>query len=258
MVNVAAEGLFGYNRAELIGQSIDVLVPERFRRHHPDHRAHFFAEPQPRAMGIGLELYALHKNGSQFPVEIGLNPIKTELGVIVLATIIDISARKRSDERFRSVVEHAPNAMLMVSTAGLIEMVNAEAVRLFGYEREEMVGQPIEILVPERFRKNHPGLRGSFFADPKSRSMGVGRDLYALRKDGSEFPVEIGLNPIEAGGECFCAGCHHRHLSAQTIGGAGRRKSSRYQCPAGCHSRAVDPRPAVLRDRSCSSCPSSA
>jgi PAS domain S-box-containing protein len=102
-----------------------------------------------------------------------------------------------SAERFRQVVESAPNAMIMVDQDGVIEMVNAQAERVFGYPRAELLGRPVDMLVPERFRDRHPGMRRSYFAEPRSRPMGAGRDLYALRKDGSEFPVEIGLNPIE-------------------------------------------------------------
>jgi PAS domain S-box-containing protein len=107
------------------------------------------------------------------------------------------SALRKSEERFRPVVESAPNAIVMIGPTGLIEMVNSQTERVFGYSRNELLDQPIEMLVPERYRHNHPGLRTSFFADPESRPMGAGRDLYGLRKNGSEFPVEIGLNPIE-------------------------------------------------------------
>jgi two-component system, sensor histidine kinase PdtaS len=102
-----------------------------------------------------------------------------------------------SAEHFRQLVESAPNAMVIVNRDGVIEMVNAQAERVFGYARAELLGQRVEMLVPERFRASHPGMRGAFFADLRSRPTGAGRDLYALRKDGSEFPVEIGLNPIE-------------------------------------------------------------
>ena len=84
----------------------------------------------------------------------------------------------------------------MIGSTGLIEMVNAQTERVFGYSRDELLGKPVEMLVPERYRPNHPGLRTSFFANPVSRPMGAGRDLYGLRKDGSEFPVEIELDPI--------------------------------------------------------------
>ncbi|WP_242442722.1 histidine kinase dimerization/phosphoacceptor domain -containing protein [Magnetospirillum sp. 15-1] len=107
------------------------------------------------------------------------------------------TALRKSEERFRRVVEAAPNAMVMVNAAGVIEMVNAQAERVFGYAREEMLGQSVEILVPDRFRHAHPDLRATFNVDPRSRPMGAGRDLNARRKDGSEFPVEIGLNPID-------------------------------------------------------------
>ena len=106
-------------------------------------------------------------------------------------------ALEKSEARFRQVVESAPNAMVMINASGRIEMINAQAERVFGYSRRELLGQPVEILVPERFRDHHPKLRSAFFHDPQSRPMGAGRDLYGLRKDGSEFPVEIGLNPIE-------------------------------------------------------------
>ena len=197
MVNGQAEVLFGYSRTELLGQPVEMLLPLRFRGSHESQRDSYFLDPHFRTMGVGRELFGLRKDGSEFPVEVGLNPIETDDGLMVLSAIVDISARKRLEERFRRVVEWAPNAMVMIRANGLIELVNSQAEAVFGYPRDEMLGQPVEMLVPERFRSRHPVLRGSFFDDPHSRPMGAGRDLYGLRKDGSEFPVEIGLNPIE-------------------------------------------------------------
>src|SRR4030095_3223952 len=174
-----------------------MLVPQRFRGHHPDLRGSFFGDPKARPMGAGRDLFGLRRNGTEFPVEIGLNPIETEEGPMVLSAIVDISARGRLEERSRLGVEAAPSAMVMINAKGRIEMVNAQAEQVFGYARHEMLGNPVEMLVPQRFRGHHPGLRGSFFSDPKARPMGAGRDLFGLRKDGTEFPVEIGLNPIE-------------------------------------------------------------
>jgi len=101
-----------------------------------------------------------------------------------------------SEERFRLAVEAAPSGMVMTDADGHILMVNAQAEKLFGYSREELVGRPIEMLVPERFRDAHPGFRGVYRKEASARPMGAGRDLFALRKDGSEIPVEIGLSPI--------------------------------------------------------------
>ena len=211
MVNAEAERVFGYSRAELVGQPVEVLVPERFRGHHPELRKTFFADPRPRPMGAGRDLYGLRKDGGEFPVEIGLNPIETDEGTMVLSAIVDITERKAAElalreseqrysageRRFRQVVEAAPNAMVMIDRVGKIVMVNTQAEQVFGYSRAELLGRPVEMLVPERFRSHHPGLRKTFFADPQTRVMGAGRDLYGLRRDGGEFPVEIGLNPIE-------------------------------------------------------------
>ncbi len=197
MVNTQAEHLFGYARSEMLGAPVEMLVPERFRAHHPGLRGSFFHAPQSRPMGAGRDLFGLRKDGSEIPIEIGLNPIETEQGTMVLSAIVDISTRKRLEERFRRVVESAPNAMVMTNRAGAIEMVNTQAELMFGYARTEMLGAPVEMLVPERFRAHHPGLRGSFFHAPQSRPMGAGRDLFGRRKDGSEIPIEIGLNPIE-------------------------------------------------------------
>jgi PAS domain S-box-containing protein len=197
MANAQTEKLFGYPRAELLGQGIDMLVPERFRRTHSEHRNIFFAHPQTRSMGAGRDLFGLRKDGVEVPVEIGLNPIQTQEGSFVLAAIVDITERKRAEEKFRLAVESAPNAMLMVDDQGRIVLANAQAERLFGFARQELLGQSIEMLVPSRFRGRHPGHRAEFQAAPRSRPMGADRELYAIRKDGTEVPVEIGLNPIK-------------------------------------------------------------
>ncbi|HLW80918.1 MAG TPA: MASE1 domain-containing protein [Candidatus Acidoferrales bacterium] len=119
------------------------------------------------------------------------------MAISSLALAAEISGRKRAAQRFRLAVESAPNAMVMTDQRGKIVLVNAQATKMFGYKEEELVGQLTEVLVPPRFRGGHPVHRAGFSAQPQARPMGAGRDLYAVRKDGSEFPVEIGLNPIE-------------------------------------------------------------
>jgi PAS domain S-box-containing protein len=196
LVNTQTEKLFGYTRGELLGLPVEILVPERFRPHHSGHRKAYFADPSARAMGAGRDLFGLRRDGSEVPVEIGLNPIITAEGQFVLASIIDITERKKNEERFQLVVEAAPNAMVMIGADGRIALVNTQTEKLFGYHRRELLGMPVERLVPQRFHLNHSGHRKAFFADPSTRAMGRGRDLFGLRRDGTEIPVEIGLNPI--------------------------------------------------------------
>src|SRR5947207_3692884 len=113
-----------------------------------------------------------------------------------IGSFIDITERKLAKEKFRLVLDAAPNAMLMVDSAGVINFANAQAATVFGYPLSELIGRYIETLIPERFRDRHVGHRKGFLSAPSSRAMGVGRDLFGRRKDGSEFPVEVGLNPI--------------------------------------------------------------
>ena len=148
-------------------------------------------------MGMGMELFAQRKNGTQFPVEIGLNPIPTHSGLSVIATIADISQRKQLEKNFKQIINAAPIGMLMVDTNGLISLVNPYLTSLFGYSEAELIGQTIEMLLPEQHRQNHTQVREQYLNNPVIRQMGPGLNLTGQHKNGKIFPLEIGLNPIE-------------------------------------------------------------
>jgi formate hydrogenlyase transcriptional activator len=330
--NQQTESMFGHTRADLIGQPVELLLPERFRSGHPPHRSAYAAQPHTRPMGAGLDLHGLRKDGTEFPVDIMLSPVQLEEQSLVLAVVRDITRRRiveqerdrqaklareqaallelahdsiivrdldnrvtfwsrgaeekygwkraevlgklahtlletqfpqsaesvdealrrdhywegevvhktkngdrivvatrrvlqmdadgkpaaifeinndvtdrrkteealrRSEQRLRSVFEFSPDAIVVTDRNGRIADANAQLEKFFGYSRSELTGQLIEILIPERFRAGHPKHRSDYMAQPRVRSMGAGPELYGMRKDGTEFPVDIMLGPME-------------------------------------------------------------
>jgi two-component system, cell cycle sensor histidine kinase and response regulator CckA len=315
LVNAQTERLFGYGRDELVGQPVEMLVPDAVREIHPGYRAGYVADPRPRPMGAGMELAGRRRDGTTFPAEISLSAIDTDEGILVsasvrdvterkraaetvaqLASIIqsshdavvsktldrvitswnpgaerlygytaeemtgrhidalipagdrerevaavaavargerveqyqsrrlrkdgttvevaltmspiadrtgaivgvatvarDLSERQRADARFRGLMEAAPDAMVCVDADGRIALVNAQTERLFGYARDELIGQPVELLVPDQVRDLHPARRAGYVADPRPRPMGAGMQLAGRRRDGSTFPAEVSL-----------------------------------------------------------------
>lgn len=194
--NSQMDTLFGYEPNELHGNKVEVLVPEHLRKAHPGLRQAFLDVPASRKMGTGRDLHAVRKNGEMLPVEVGLEPIEFGDKKMIMVSVIDIRERKNNESMMRSALDSALSAMIQVDAKGKIELVNRQAVNLFGYEKDEMLGRSIEILVPERYRMKHSVYRNSYQSKRETRSMGTGRPLFGLRKDGSEFPIEIGLTPI--------------------------------------------------------------
>jgi PAS domain S-box-containing protein len=196
--NPQAEKIFGWNRGEVMGRFIaDTIIPVRFRDAHQAGLKEFLETGAGPVLNQRLELTAVRRSGEEFPIELTVSPTQTANRWRFSAFLRDITERKRHEQLFRTTVESAPTAMVMIDVAGSIVLVNMETEKLFGYPRDELLGQPVELLVPYRFRERHPELRNGFFSRPLARRMGAGRDLFGVRKDGREFPVEIGLNPVE-------------------------------------------------------------
>jgi PAS domain S-box-containing protein len=200
LVNRQVEQMFGYQRDELIGQPIEILVPERFHHFHVGYRQGYTASPRTRPMGAALELYARRKDRTEFPVEISLSPLDAPDGLLVTSIIRDITARKSAEAQFRGLLESAPDAIVIIDEQARISQVNKQVESMFGYERGELIDQPIEMLIPERFRGHHVAHRDAYIASPRTRPMGAGLELFGRRRDGTEFPVEISLSPLETPG----------------------------------------------------------
>jgi PAS domain S-box-containing protein len=205
LVNGLAVQLFGWRREDLLGQPIEMLVPSRFRGQHPEKRSGFFAQPQTRPMGMGLGLFGLRQDGSEFPIEISLSPLETNQGSLAIAAIRDISTRKqaelhlaRMESRYRGLLEAAPDAMVVVNTGGEIVLLNVQAEKQFGYRRDELLGQPVKNIIPQGFAERlvADGLRSA--AEALAQQIGTGIELIGRRRDGSEFPIEIMLSPLDS------------------------------------------------------------
>lgn len=195
LVNQKTEQLFGYDREELLGQELELLVPDRYRAAHPQHVAHFAEQPRARAMGAGRELYGRRKDGSEVPVEIGLTPIQTPEGLWTLASIIDITQRRLAEaahERLAAIVEFSEDAIISTAPSGHITSWNEGAVRLFGYTAEEALGASAMMLIPEVDRAHEQEIEQRLQQGLRIDHIEAKR----RRKNGSEIDVLETRSPI--------------------------------------------------------------
>jgi PAS domain S-box-containing protein len=209
-INPAACHMLGFAQDDLLGRSAHAM----FHHHRPDGSDYpkeecpvFAAFTDGKSSHIDNE-FLWRKDGTGLPVEYGARPVFKDGSLIgSVVSFTDVTERRRAEERlrdterfFRSVLESAPDAMMVVDQNGAIQIANAQCERLFGYTREELAGQLVEMLVPENVRAGHPALRDGYFHAPTARPMGARRELAGLRKDRSLFPIEIGLSPLPARG----------------------------------------------------------
>jgi PAS domain S-box-containing protein len=206
--NEGARRLYGYESGEVVGRHKSMLHTEH------DVRAGLPAAMMDGAAAQGKwegSVERLRKDGSTFTARVVMTLRRgeggTPVGFLLMSSDMTDELRLTAErDRLRyswSVLESAPDAMVIVSQDGEIQLANAATETLFGYGREELVGRAVEMLIPERYRHRHPGHRAGFFGDPRARPMGEGRELLGRRKDGVEFPVEISLSPLETADGLF-------------------------------------------------------
>ena len=203
LANRVAEKLFGYDEGELVGENVEILMPAGFRGPHAEHRERYRKAPRSRPLVSGLSLKGQRKDGRTFDAEIALTPIQTDKGMLVSTTVRDISADDTSEAYFRNVLESAPDAMIIIDHFGKITVVNEQTEKMFGYTRRQLLGEEVEMLLPEDLRERHISHRAGFAANPQLRPMGGDLELFGRRSDGSLFPVEISLSPFTSASGAF-------------------------------------------------------
>ncbi|MFQ5992973.1 MAG: PAS domain S-box protein, partial [Nitrospiraceae bacterium] len=203
LVNSQTEKLFGYSREELLGEPVEILAPERFRREHAQHRVDYFSQLRFRPMGSGLDLSGVRKDGTEFPVEISLSPIETEDGVLVSSAIRDITERRRaeealreSEEKYRVVAESATDAIITIDEASRIIYANPATEKVFGYAADDLLGQPLTLLMPESLRSRHIAAIAKFIDTGQKSMSWEGLELTGLHCTGREIPIEISFGAI--------------------------------------------------------------
>jgi PAS domain S-box-containing protein len=205
LLNVQAEKQFGYRRDELVGQQVKNIIPEGFAERLIADGTRSAAEALAQQIGTGIELLGRRKDGTDFPIEIMLSPLESEEGILVTAAIRNITVRKDADAhlaqmeaRYRGLLEAAPDAMVVVNQSGAIVLLNVQAEKQFGYRRDELVGQQVKNIIPEGFAERliADGTRSA--AEALAQQIGTGIELLGRRRDGTDFPIEIMLSPLES------------------------------------------------------------
>lgn len=233
-VNTQAQELFGYDREELIGRKVELLVPESYRGQHHQHRENFAEAPKTRRMGADLDLYGRRRNGSEFPVEVSLSPVSTEKGTFVLSAIRDTSDRKRIAEELRraneelhqktvdqlgeyrsrlaSIIDSSEDAILSKNLSGIITSWNRGAEHIYGYTPEEVVGKHISLLIPPDRPDEIAGILAKI-----ARGESVEHyESVRVTKDGRHLNVSISVSPLRnTGGEIVGASAIARDITAQ-------------------------------------------
>lgn len=207
LVNSETEALFQYSRGELIGLPVELLIPERFQSGHPELRVSYLDTPTVRAMGHGRELFGRRKDGSEFPVEIGLNPVEVSGEQFVLSSVVDITERRihetalrESEERVRSIVDTALDAVITMSQNGQVTGWNPQAEVIFGWTAEEALSQSVsELIIPQSRRPDHCAGLEQFLKTGESRILNQRLELTAKRKSGEEFPIELTISALRLG-----------------------------------------------------------
>src|SRR5688572_8599978 len=214
--NPAAERLFGYAAQEVVGQNVKILMPAPYRDEHDGYLARYRDTGQARIIGSGREVQGIRRDGTVFPVHLSCGEMSVEGETRYTRILHDLSARaelearlRSSEERWRSVIESAVDAIIVIDSHGSIEAFNPAAERLFGYRESDVVGRNVSMLMPSPYREEHDGYLARYLTTREARIIGIGREVTGRAADGTLFPLHLSVGEMLLGGERKFTGILH-------------------------------------------------
>jgi two-component system sensor kinase FixL len=214
--NPAAERLFGYAERDVVGQNVKMLMPAPYRDEHDGYLARYRKTGEARIIGIGREVEGLRRDGSVFPLHLSVGEMSVEGETRYTGILHDLSARvelegrlRTSEERWRSVIESAVDAIIVIDSRGGVEAFNPAAERLFGYQEAEVVGLNVSALMPSPYREEHDGYLSRYLATGDARIIGIGREVTGRRADGTLLPLHLSVGEMVLGGARKFTGILH-------------------------------------------------
>jgi two-component system sensor kinase FixL len=206
--NPAAERLFGYSEADVVGKNVSMLMPHPYRGEHDGYLAHYLATGDKKIIGVGREVTGQRRDGTTFPLHLSVGEAEVDgerkfTGVIHdLTTRVNLEDRLRASEaRWRSILESAVDAIVVIDARGCIEWFNPAAERMFGYAEADMIGKNVNILMPSPYHEEHHGYMAHYLTTGDKKIIGIGRQVTGLRRDGTTFPVWLSVGEMQVNGE---------------------------------------------------------
>src|SRR5262245_39963670 len=214
--NPAAERLFGYGAEEVLGRNVNMLMPSPDREQHDGYIANYLKTKVPKIIGTGREARGRRKDGSTFPLHLSVGEMEFDGQPAFTGILHDLSSRvaiedalRKSEERLRSIVESAVDGIVVIDDRGLIQAFSPSAERLFGYTRDEAIGRNVSMLMPSPDREQHAGYVRHYIETGEQKVIGIGREVIAVKKDGTRFPVHLSVGEIVSEGKRSFTGILH-------------------------------------------------
>jgi len=211
--NKAAIKVFGYRLDEVIGKNVKMLMPDPYHSEHDQYLTNYQKTGHKKIIGLGREIVAQRKDGSCFPMELSVNEMKLEHGLFFLGTIRDITEKKEAEKSIRSHLEHIETMMntvldglITIDAKGIVHSFNHAAESIFGYTKEQVIGQNVKMLMPDPYQSGHDGYLKHYHATGEKKVIGLGREIKALKRNGTIFPMELGVNEMEVQGKKMFVG----------------------------------------------------